>query len=229
MLAVNGVVDLRRHFDAHVEPRLGFVLARSLAEPLTSGSELLAATESVLPCLEIVDRRFDGAPVANDVARLHMGEAVPPPADGHLRRLRVQLYADGALWAPPGVRTRLLVPPLAAAAWLANEMLRSGHHPEPGTLLICPVVIGRLELLAGLRVIGHFGGLGSVELEVHGLHPSGAPASSGVGGDRQGPEPDPDRSEWVGMPPPGGTRSFGRHEGVRRSIRYAASDRRCEG
>jgi 2-keto-4-pentenoate hydratase len=178
MLASDGVVDLRRHFDAHVEPRLGFVLARSLAEPLTSAGELLAASESVLPCLEIVDRRDDGAPIADDVARLHVGEAVAPPADGHLRRLRVQLYADGALWAPPGIRTRALVPPLEAATWLANQMLRSGRRPEPGTLLICPVAIGRLELLAGLRVIGRFGGIGSVELQVQGMGPSGTPPTS---------------------------------------------------
>jgi 2-keto-4-pentenoate hydratase len=172
MLASSGVVDVRQLVRPHVEPRLGFVLARPLTAPLLSGSELLAATDSVVPCLEVVD----GAPGADDggVARLHVGDAVPPPADGHLRRLRVHLYTDGALWAPVSARARALVPVLEAATWLANRMLWSAHRPQAGTLLICPVSIGRLELLPEYRVIGRFGGIGSVELRVRGLGPSGS-------------------------------------------------------
>jgi 2-oxo-3-hexenedioate decarboxylase len=172
MLVSGGAVDPSRLIRPRVEPRVGFLLARPLREPIATASELMAATERVLPCLEVVDSRYAGArPRLADViadncgtGALLLGAGVPPPADGHLRRLRVQLHADGAMYAPPGLRAHTVVAPLDAATWLANHLLQSAKPPEPGTLLVCPVVGGAVELLPGLRVTARFRGIGGVEL-----------------------------------------------------------------
>jgi 2-keto-4-pentenoate hydratase len=172
MLVSGGVVDMSRLIRPRVEPRVGFLLARSLRKPIVAASELMAATECVLPCLEIVDSRYDGAPprLADVIAdncgtgALLLGEGVRPPADGHLRRLRVQLDGDGAMYAPPGVRAHAVVAPLDAATWLANQLLKAAHRPQPGTLLLCPVAGGAVELLPGLHVTARFRGIGGVEL-----------------------------------------------------------------
>jgi 2-keto-4-pentenoate hydratase len=172
MLVPGSVVDLSRLIRPRVEPRVGFLLARPLRERIVAASELMAATERVLPCLEIVDSRYDGArPRLADViadncgtGALLLGEGVRPPADGHLRRLRVQLQADGAMYAPSGDRAHTVVAPLDAATWLANQLLRAANRPEPGTLLVCPVVGGAIELLPGMNVTARFRGIGGVEL-----------------------------------------------------------------
>ena len=172
MLISSGTVDLSHLIHPRVEPRLGFLLARPLREPIAAGIDLLAATERVLPCLEIVDPRYDGAHprLADDIADncatagLLLGEGVPPPAEGHLRRVRLQLQADGVVRAP-APRAHAIVPPLEAATWLANRMLRGAHRPEPGMLLVCPVASRPVELLPGLRVTARFEGIGSVDLQ----------------------------------------------------------------
>jgi 2-keto-4-pentenoate hydratase len=172
MLVSSAPVDLSHLIHPRVEPRLGFVLARPLREPIGAGIDLLAATERVLPCLEIVDSRYDGAHSrrADDIADncatagLLLGEGVRPPAEGHLRRVRLQLEADGAVRAP-APRAHAIVPPLEAATWLANRMLQGPNRPEPGTLLVCPVASRPVELLPGVRVTARFQGIGSVELQ----------------------------------------------------------------
>jgi 2-keto-4-pentenoate hydratase len=172
MLVSSGAVDLSRLIHPRVEPRLGFLLARTLHEPVAAGIGLLAATERVLPCLLIVDSRYDGAHprlvdhIADNCATagLLVGHGVPPPAEGHLRRVRAQLQADGAVRTPPP-RAHAMVPPLEAATWLANRMLRGGNRPEPGTLLVAPIASRPVELLPGLRVTARFEGIGSVDLQ----------------------------------------------------------------
>jgi 2-keto-4-pentenoate hydratase len=172
MLVSSGAVDLSRLVHPRVEPRLGFLLARPLREPIAAGIDLLAATERVLPCLEIVDSRYDGAHPrrADDIADncamagLLVGEGVPPPAEGHLRRVRLQLQADGAVRTPPP-RAHAIVPPLEAATWLANRMLLGANRPEPGTLLVSPIASRPVELLPGLRVTARFQGIGIVDLQ----------------------------------------------------------------
>jgi 2-keto-4-pentenoate hydratase len=176
MLVPGGVVDLSRLIHPRIEPRLGFLLARTLRAPIAAGNDLLVATERVVPCLEIVDSRYDGACpgladlIADNCATgaLLLGEGVRPPADGHLRRLRVQFHADGAVWAPPGVLAHAVVPPLEAATWLANQLLRAGNRAERGTLLVSPVAGGPVELLPDLRVTAQFRGIGSVEAQAVG-------------------------------------------------------------
>jgi 2-oxo-3-hexenedioate decarboxylase len=192
MLLSSGVVDLSRLIHPRVEPRLGFLLGRPLREPIEAASDLLAATDRVLPCLEIVDHRYDGARprladvVADNCATsgLLLGHGVRPLADGHLRRLRVRLKAEGAVWAPPAVRADAVVPPLEAATWLANQLLQGGNRPERGTLLVCPVAGGSVELLPGVRVTARFRDIGDLDLRALDAGPArrarhaGSPASA---------------------------------------------------
>jgi 2-keto-4-pentenoate hydratase len=173
MLLSSGAVDVSRLIHPRVEPRLGFLLGRPLREPIGAASDLLAATDRVLPCLEIVDQRYDGTrPLPADVVAdncatsgLLLGHGVRPLADGHLRRLRVRLDAEGAAWASPAVRADAVVPPLEAATWLANQLLKGGNRPERGTLLVCPVAGASVDLLPGLRVTARFRDIGDLELQ----------------------------------------------------------------
>jgi 2-keto-4-pentenoate hydratase len=176
MLLSGRVVDVSRLIRPRAEPRLAFVLGRPLRGPIVAASDLLAATEHVLPCLEIVGSRYDGVrPRLADVVAdncftgaLVLGDCVPPPADGHLRRLRVRLQVDGATCAPASVGAHAVVPTLDAATWLANQLLRAPNRTARGTHLISPVAGGPVELAPGVRVAADFRGIGGLELETVG-------------------------------------------------------------
>jgi 2-keto-4-pentenoate hydratase len=156
-----------------VEPKLAFRLSRPLRGPIPTAGDILRATERVMPCLEIVDSRFNGHRTrpADDIAengaaaKLLVGEGVQPPADGHLRRVRVQLRVDGRAFEPALRRGRADFPPHEAVSWLGGRLAAASLDPGPGTLLVSPAIGTAVDLEPGVRVIAHFSGLGTVQLD----------------------------------------------------------------
>jgi 2-keto-4-pentenoate hydratase len=188
ILLPSEVVDLGRLIRPRVEPRVAFVLARPPRRPFASPSDLLTATARILPCLEILDSRYDRKPLdaADDIAdncataALLIGEGVAPPAEGHLRRLRVHVQADVAVDACHGPAA--VVSPLETAGWLARLLIDEGHRLERGTLLVSPLGGAAIELAPRTRLTVHFGVLGSLELQAIGeLPPPGATTRNGAG------------------------------------------------
>ena len=175
MLLAGGAVDVSRMARPRAEPKLAFRLDRPLRSSIPTSGEVLAATECVLPCLDILDSRFDddGRRLADDVAensataRLLVGDGVPPPADGHLLRVRVHLRVDGPAAEPvgPPARGRLRVPALEAVSWLGGRLAEKSLAPGPGTLLVSHAIGSPVELARGVRLIAHFSGLGTLQLD----------------------------------------------------------------
>jgi 2-oxopent-4-enoate/cis-2-oxohex-4-enoate hydratase len=163
MLLANGDVDASRLTRPRVEPKLAFRLARRLRSALPTAGDVLAATECVMPCLDIIDSLFENSATA----MLLVGEGAPPPADGHLMRVRVQLRVDGPV--PEAVetpaRTRSRVPALEAVSWLGGRLVEKSVAPGPGTLLVSQAIGTPVELAPGVRLIAHFSGLGTVRLD----------------------------------------------------------------
>lgn len=176
MLLPAAVVDLGRLIHPRVEPKLAFRLARPLRAPLPTASDLLAASERVVACLEILDSHYDrdGLALADDIAdncaatRLVIGEEITPPPEGRLRQLRVRLQLDGTDAEPGRARCATLVSPLDAATWLANQLIRRMRELPRGSLLVCPAGSEALVLTPSVRVTAHFRRLGRVELQTVG-------------------------------------------------------------
>jgi 2-oxopent-4-enoate/cis-2-oxohex-4-enoate hydratase len=175
MLLTDTSADISGLSRPRVEPKLAFRLAGPLRGRVPSPTEVLAATEAVMPCLEIVASRFDGSPprLADAVAEngaTGMLLLAPPPADGHLRRLRVNMRVDGPplepAWGP--VTGRVPVPPLEVVAWLADRLVAGGLTPGAGTLLVSQPTGPAVDLPPGVRVIAHFSDVGAVRLDTSG-------------------------------------------------------------
>jgi 2-oxopent-4-enoate/cis-2-oxohex-4-enoate hydratase len=174
MLRADGAVDVSRLTRPRVEAKLAFRLARPLRDAIPTAGDVLAASDLVMPCLDVLDSRFDHGDrrLADDVAEngatalLLVGEGAPPPADGHLLRIRVELRVDGpgpeAVEAPAPARAR--VPALEAVSWLGGRLLEKSVAPGPGTLLVSHAIGTPVELAPGVRLSAHFSGLGTVEL-----------------------------------------------------------------
>lgn len=156
-----------------VEPKLAFRLGRRLRSHVPTATDVLAATEAVMPCLEVVDSRFQGSrpqlpdQVAENgaTAMLMLGPEIPPPADGHLRRVRVNMRIDGPAPEPERERRSVYVPPLEAVGWLGGRLAAGSLGAASGTLLVSHAIGAAAELRRGVRVIAHFSGLGAVRLD----------------------------------------------------------------
>lgn len=150
MILSGRTVDARRLDRPRVELKLAFRLARPLRGPLVTAAEVLAATGEVLPCLDIVDR--DG-----QTGRLLLGAGTPPPAEGHLQRLRITLRVDG-------VASATVLPALAGLDWLSERLIESCGTAPPGAILVSQSANASVELCPGTRVAARFGRLGRLEL-----------------------------------------------------------------
>jgi 2-oxo-3-hexenedioate decarboxylase len=168
MLVTDAVVRLDSLIHPKVEPEIGFLLARDLVPPVTA-AEVLAATEAVLPCLEVVDSRFVGfrfGPLDNiaddsSAGAVVLGDPVAP-ADHDLALVGCVLEADGEV-VETAAGAAALDHPAAAVAWMAN------HAPSPlraGHLVISGGLTGPLTLVPGMVVSATIDRLGSVELRV---------------------------------------------------------------
>ena len=173
MLLADGIAPPDAFVHPKVEPEIAFWLAEDLVAPVTV-EDVLAATATVAPCLEVVDSRYDGFRfklddnIADDstAAGLVLGEPVPldelvergRPAD--LRPLGVVLSVDDhVVHTAAGAAAH--DHPAAAVAWMVNNCdapLRAGHVVISGGLT------GPPDLLPGSTITAEFAHLGSVSL-----------------------------------------------------------------
>ena len=172
MVLPAGVVNVGELIRPRVEPRIALALERPLRGPIRTASDLLSATVRAHIALEVIDSRYDrdslGAPdhIADNggAASLLLGPGVIPPAEGTLRRLRVDLDVEAG-WVglrDTGAATSLSA--LEASVWLADQMSLRRHDQAAGALLVAPAGSDAVELRPGVRVRVYERELGSLEL-----------------------------------------------------------------
>lgn len=168
MLVHDGVVRLGELIHPKVEPEIAFLLDRDLSPPVTA-AEVLRATAAVLPCLEVVDSRWNDfrfGPLDNiadnsSAGRVVLGDPVDP-AGVDLSLVGCVLTIDGML-VETAAGAAALDHPAAAVAWMANnanEPLRAGHVVISGGLT------GPPALEPGMAVRCVIDRLGDVEFRV---------------------------------------------------------------
>lgn len=166
MLIHDGVVRLEELIHPKVEPEIAFLLGADLEPPVTA-AEVLAATTAVMPCLEVVDSRyedFEFGPLDNiaddsSAGKVVLGDPVSPEGID-LALVGCAVWADGALF-DTAAGAASLDQPAAAVAWMANnapDPLRAGHVVISGGLT-SPV-----DLAPGTIVTTTIDRLGTVEL-----------------------------------------------------------------
>jgi 2-keto-4-pentenoate hydratase len=174
MLLSRDEVDADAYIQPRLEPKLAFRLGAQLTAPVMSFGKVLAATELVHPCLEVVDSRYRlGGGLADAVADncgtagVFIGEGVAPPAEGSLRRLWASVEeGDDEAWRPDETSP----PPVAlgAMAWLAHTALEEGHPLRAGAVLVSPAIGPAARMTPGTTVTVRFRGLGSLAVHVAG-------------------------------------------------------------
>lgn len=154
-----------------IEGELAFLLRRDLAGPGVTPADVLAATDYVAPCLEIVDSRIRDWRIAiqdtvadNASSGLFVvGGAIADPRKLDLRLVGMTLERNGRI-VGTGAGAAALDDPLAAVAWLANTMGRLGITLRAGEIILSGALSGLVPVQAGDAFRVSLGGIGAATI-----------------------------------------------------------------
>lgn len=170
-LAEGATVNTAELIHPKVEPEIAFVLKHALKGPGCHIGAVLAATDFVLPGIEVIDSRyrdfkFDLKSVVADntsAARFVVGGQAVRPEQVDLRTVGVVLEKNGQPVAL-GAGAAVLGHPAAAIAMLANHLGRRGQEIPAGSLILSGGVTEAVAVNAGDNVSLRVQGMGSVSL-----------------------------------------------------------------
>jgi 2-keto-4-pentenoate hydratase len=160
---------------ARVEAEICFRLERSLRGPGVTVADVLAATGSVSPALEIIDSRIrdwklklvDTIADMASSARIVVSEERVPIDSLDLRAVTVEMTRDGEVVAE-GVGAACLGDPAAAVAWAANTLGVLGVTLEAGQIVMPGALHAAAPVVAGSTFEARFSGMGSVSIRFRG-------------------------------------------------------------
>jgi 2-oxo-3-hexenedioate decarboxylase len=164
-------IAIEKLIHPRVEPEIAFVLKRPLEGPGCHIGAVLAATDFVMPALEVIDSRyenfkFDLASVVADnssSARFVLGGRCRPLEDLDLRTIGLVLEKNGAPFAF-GAGAAVLGHPAAAVAMVVNLLARRGEGLPEGALVMTGGATEAAPVAAGDHVQLRTQSLGSVSV-----------------------------------------------------------------
>ncbi len=170
-VAEGAAVDTRALIHPKVEPEIAFVLKHALRGPGCHIGAVLAATDFVMPGIEVIDSRyrdfkFDLKSVIADntsAARFVVGGRAVRPEGVDLRTVGVVLEKNGQPVAL-GAGAAVLGHPAAAIAMLANHLGRRGREIPAGSLILSGGVTEAVAVAAGDSVSLRVQGMGCTNL-----------------------------------------------------------------
>jgi 2-oxo-hept-3-ene-1,7-dioate hydratase len=154
-----------------VEIELAFQLGKPLRGPGVRLTDVLRATEYVIPTLEIVDARvqnprkiFDTIADNGAAASIVMGGRPIAPMDVDLRWVGGIMSVNGEI-EETGLAAGVLGHPALGVAWLANKLGQHDTQLEAGHLVLAGSFTRVVWAKQGDTIHGDFGPLGSVAVQ----------------------------------------------------------------
>lgn len=152
------------------EPEIAFLLGRDLDGSDVTATDVLAATDAVMPAIDVLDSRYAGysftlpAVVADNIssARYALGDPVPPLGID-LRLVGCVLELDGELVAT-AAGAAVLDHPAAAVAWFVRSLAARGRRLAAGTVVLSGAMTAAVPVRPGNVVRVTIDRVGSVEL-----------------------------------------------------------------
>lgn len=149
-------VDEKKLIQPRAEAEIAFILREGLNGPGVTAEQVIAATEAIAPCFEIVDSRIADwkIGIVDTVADnascgvFALGEARADPCDFDLAALQVRVRKNG-LPLSEGLGSAVQGHPAQAVAWLANTLGAYGVSLDAGDIILSgslvplePAVVG---------------------------------------------------------------------------------------
>ena len=159
-------VEQKKLIQPRAEAEIAFILRDGLKGPGVTPADVIAATQAIAPCFEIVDSRIDDwkIGIVDTVADnascgvFNLGEARADPRDHDLPNLTVTVTKNGAPLSE-GLGSAVQGDPAQAVAWLANTLGEYGVTLDAGDIILSGSLVPLEPAVAG----------DVFEMELHGV------------------------------------------------------------
>jgi 2-keto-4-pentenoate hydratase len=164
-------VKAGKYLFPRVEVEVGFILSDDLPGAECTEEDVLAATEALVPSIELIDTRIkdwqikicdtiaDNASSAGFV----LGKARVSPADIDVKAIDAKLTRNGEVVAE-GRSDAVLGNPVTAVAWLSRKVESFGVRLKEGDIVLPGSCTFAIDARPGDEFVADFAGLGSVRL-----------------------------------------------------------------
>ncbi|MFC7752621.1 2-keto-4-pentenoate hydratase [Tsukamurella soli] len=162
-------IPFGKYSNVRVEVELAFVLNAALSGPGCTVEDVLAATESVVPALEILDAHIElaGRTIVDTISdNAALGAMVLGPRqfrvdEVDLRWVGALMQQNGEI-TESGVSGAVLGHPATGVAWLANKLAAHGDRLEAGEIILAGSFTRPVWISAGDEVVCEYQGMGEV-------------------------------------------------------------------
>lgn len=162
--------------DSLIQPKaegeIAFVLKKDLLGPGISNADVLAATEGVMACFEIVDSRIENwqIKIQDTVADnascgvFVLGDRLVDPREVDLSTCGMILEKNGEI-VGTGAGAATLGSPVNAVAWLANTLGRLGIPLKAGEVILSGSLAAMVPVAKGDNLRVTIGGIGGCSVK----------------------------------------------------------------
>ncbi len=170
VLSQDDPIEAGRYCYPRVEVEIGYVLGASLPGEGCTEEDVLAATEYVVPSIELIDSRITdwrirlADTIADNAssAGVILGEARVSPKGMDLADIEAVLYDGTGAEVARGNTSAVLGNPTTAVAWLARKVASFGVKLEAGHVVLPGSCTRAVDVRPGDVFRAEFAGLGSV-------------------------------------------------------------------
>lgn len=171
MLIEDGATVLASDFCVpRVEPELTFILSQDLRGPNVTGDDVMAATEWIVPSIEIIDARvleprkiYDTVSDNGAAAGLILGKNRYRPADIDVRWVGALFKRNGEI-EETGIAAGVMDHPANAVAWLCNKLATFDVGMKAGHMILSGSFTRPVWASKGDELVADFGPLGTVSV-----------------------------------------------------------------
>ncbi len=176
-------LDLGELIDPQVEVEPAFILGKDLAGPGLTLDDVIAATDYVVTCFEVIDSRItdwriklpDTVADNGSSSRFALGAHKTSPDALALDNLETVLEVDGTV-VESGNTSAILGHPANGIVWLGNKLADFGIVLEAGHVVLPGTCLRSFRIAGHSQTRGRIAGLGDVTLDIE-----GAPSSKNIG------------------------------------------------
>lgn len=161
-----------RLIQPRAEGEIAFILKRDLCGPGITNADVLAATESVMPCFEVVDSRIENWQIAiqdtvadNASCGLFVvnEQAAADPRKLDLAGCEMVVHKNGRELSR-GFGSAALGSPLTCVAWLANTLGEFGIGLKAGEIILSGSLVPLEPVIAGDEMSVSISGMGDCQI-----------------------------------------------------------------
>ena len=168
MQVCEGDISIGHLIQPRAEAEIAFRLGHSLTGPGVTADDVIAATEAVIPCFEVVDSRIDGwrIKIQDTVADnascgiYILGDGNVNPAGIDLAACKVTVHKNGKFLSE-GLGSAVQGSPQSAIAWLANTFGKMGMSLNAGEIVLSGSLVPLEPVKPGDKMVMDIPGIGS--------------------------------------------------------------------